>query len=154
MIQQLKAIYNGTRQPFSLCAGYMVLLCRRWWDTLSGTSPEHHLPDTVMLVLLEKWCPAVVRQMDLSALLAVWSVFWLLPTRFFFGCSSKLCSFYNYSWQLQMQAKILSGPAHSDLHRSLNTEEKWYMVNESEAHMLEVGDRNWCIHSFLLLYLS
>lgn len=78
----------------------------------------------------------------------------LLQTRFFFGCSSKLCSFYNYSWQLQMQAKILSGPAHSDLHRSLNTEEKWYMVNESEAHMLEVGDRNWCIHSFLLLYLS
>lgn len=43
---------------------------------------------------------------------------------FFFGYSSKLCSFYNYSWQPQKQAKISSGPAHSDLHRSLNTEEK------------------------------
>lgn len=153
MIQQLKAIYNGTRQPFSLCAGYMVLLCRWWWDTLSGTSPEHHLPDTVIARAVGKMVSSCSLANGLKCF-ACRLISLLLQTRFLFGCSSKLCSFYNYSWQLQMQAKILSGPAHSDLHRSLNTEEKWYMVNESEAHMLEVGDRNWCIHSFLLLYLS
>lgn len=153
MIQQLKAIYNGTRQPFSLCAGYMVLLCRWWWDTLSGTSPEHHLPDTVMLVLLEKWCPAVVWQMDLSALLAVWSVFWLLQTRFFLAV-------------LQSSAVFTTSPGNSRCRQrfwvdrltvtytgllTLRKSDTWWM---KARHMLEVGDRNWCIHSFLLLGLS